>query len=131
VLNERGMQAMISNIQEKYDQLNSVQKDIFAGYGLRQIKHFIEYCLPEVQPLLPENSVIEGINTSGMVQAVQQETRKCYVWDGTTWNVSANFIPIMDTTDDFQLVWEIFDLSRYELIELSHVHRDFLGNAHV
>jgi hypothetical protein len=75
--------------------------------------------------------VIEGINTSGMVQAVQQDTRKCYVWDGTTWNVSANFIPIMDTTDDFQLVWEIFDLSHYELIELSHVHRDFLGNVHV
>lgn len=122
---------MISNIQEKYNQLNSVQKDIFAGYGLRQIKHFIEYCLPEVQPLLPENSVIEGINTSGMVQALQQKTLKSYVWDGTTWNVSASSIPIMDTTDDFQLVWEIFDLSLYELIELSHVHRDFLGNAHV
>ena len=37
---------MISDIQEKYDQLNGQQKDSFAGYGLRQIKHFIEISLP-------------------------------------------------------------------------------------
>ena len=33
---------MISNLQEKYEQLSPSQKEIFAGYGLRQVKHFVE-----------------------------------------------------------------------------------------
>ena len=41
---------MISDIQAKYDQLSSAQKDIFAGYGLRQVKHFVEISLANIEP---------------------------------------------------------------------------------
>ena len=37
---------MISDIQVKYEQLSAKQKEIFAGYGLRQVKHFVEISLP-------------------------------------------------------------------------------------
>ena len=47
---------MISDIQDKYDQLSPEQKEIFAGYGLRQVKHFVEISLPNIEPSLPENA---------------------------------------------------------------------------
>ena len=33
---------MIPDLRKKYEQLSKDQKDIFAGYGLRQVKHFVE-----------------------------------------------------------------------------------------
>ena len=44
---------MILDVQEKYDQLSSAQKDTFAGYGLRQVKHFVEISLPKIEAVLP------------------------------------------------------------------------------
>ena len=32
----------------------------------------------------------------------------------------------VDLKEDALEIWNIFDLKSYELIELSHVHRDFL-----
>ena len=43
---------MIVNIQQKYDELSPAQKDIFAGYGLRQVKHFVEISLPTIEAAL-------------------------------------------------------------------------------
>ena len=61
---------MILDIQEKYDQLSSKQKEIFAGYGLRQVKHFVEISLPNIEPSLPVNAVVQGVNANGKVQAL-------------------------------------------------------------
>ena len=36
----------MKNIEQKYAQLTEAQKEIFAGYGLRQVKHFVEISLP-------------------------------------------------------------------------------------
>ena len=63
---------MISDIQAKYDQLSSAQKDIFAGYGLRQVKHFVEISLANIEPVLPENAFVQGVNAAGKVQALMQ-----------------------------------------------------------
>ena len=62
-------QYKISDIQAKYDQLSSAQKDIFAGYGLRQVKHFVEISLANIEPVLPENAFVQGDNAAGKVQA--------------------------------------------------------------
>ena len=35
----------------------------------------------------------------------------------------------IDLKEDAIAVWEIFGLEQYELIDLSHVHRDFLESV--
>ncbi len=37
----------------------------------------------------------------------------------------------IDLKEDFIAVWEIFNLQAYELIDLSHIHRDFLETQQV
>ena len=71
---------MISDIQVKYDQLSPKQKEIFAGYGLRQVKHFVEISLPQIEPSLPENAYVQGVNANGKVQALNPDTQQAYLW---------------------------------------------------
>ena len=119
--------AKIVDIQQKYDQLSSVQKEIFAGYGLRQIKHFVELSLPDIMQSLPEGAEIQGINQQGRIQAFDQERHLYYVWiSDLQWQKSLQYSAVVDTKQDFIEVWKIFQLADYELIDLSHIHRDFL-----
>ena len=123
---------MILDIQEKYDQLSSKQKEIFAGYGLRQVKHFVEISLPNIEPSLPVNAVVQGVNANGKVQAIHADTHKAYLWISDlqlqeTQSPKASF----ESKQDFIEVWQIFELAQYELIDLSHIHRDFLENQPV
>ena len=123
---------MISDIQEKYDQLTSQQKEIFAGYGLRQIKHFIEINLPEIEALLPKGAQVQGINADGKGQAYNAETGEYYIWiSDKQWQLSNKATPTVDSKEDALTIWRIFDLQKYELIDLSHVHRDFLESQTV
>lgn len=118
---------MIKDIQNKYDQLTAVQKEIFAGYGLRQIKHFVEIILPQVEAELPTGAVVQGINVQGKVQAVHESTAQNYLWiSDLTWQSCANQKSHIDTKADLIAIWKIFQLADYGLIDLSHVHRDFL-----
>lgn len=120
-------QYMISDIQAKYDQLSSAQKDIFAGYGLRQVKHFVEISLSNIEPVLPENAFVQGVNAAGKVQAFNAETGQYYLWiSDLQWQATAQPSNSIDLKDDFLEVWKIFNLGQYELIDLSHIHRDFL-----
>ncbi|AXY56246.1 hypothetical protein CDG60_06475 [Acinetobacter chinensis] len=122
---------MISDIQEKYDQLTQAQKDIFAGYGLRQIKHFVEISLPKVKSVLPEHTQVQGVNAEGKLQAVNAGTQQNYIWiSDLQWQLRKVAVMHIDTKEDFQKVWEIFNLAQYELIDLSHIHRDFLETLH-
>lgn len=123
---------MISDIQEKYDLLNTEQKEIFAGYGLRQVKHFVEISLPNIEPSLPENTQVQGINAEGKVQAVNTETQQGYIWiSDLQWQERPIATVDVDLKQDFLEVWEIFNLQEYDLIDLSHIHRDFLQHYHV
>ncbi len=70
----------MKNIEQKYAQLTEAQKEIFAGYGLRQVKHFVEISLPNIEPSLPENTHVQGINAEGKVQAVNSESKETYLW---------------------------------------------------
>ena len=118
---------MIADIQEKYDRLSTEQKEIFAGYGLRQVKHFVEISLPTIEPSLPENTHVQGINAEGKVQAVNTETQQGYIWiSDLQWQETSQPLADIDLKEDFIQVWTIFDLVKYELIDLSHIHRDFL-----
>ncbi|MGE8682878.1 MAG: hypothetical protein ACN6OV_00020 [Acinetobacter sp.] len=120
---------MISDIQEKYDQLNGQQKDIFAGYGLRQIKHFVEISLPEIEAVLPKGAQVQGINAEGKVQALNPETGEYYLWiSDKQWQLTKKPSPKVDVKADILAIWDIFNLSQYALIDLSHIHRDFLEN---
>lgn len=120
---------MISDIQEKYDQLNGQQKDIFAGYGLRQIKHFVEISLPEIEAVLPKGARVQGINAEGKVQALNPETGEYYLWiSDKQWQLTMKPSPKVDVKADILAIWDIFNLSQYALIDLSHIHRDFLEN---
>ena len=118
---------MITNIQQKYDQLTQAQKDIFAGYGLRQVKHFVEVSLPTVEPLLPENSKLIGINSAGKLQAIDSKNHKTYLWiSDLQWQEASVALNNIDNKEDFLEIWNIFNLKDYQLIDLSHIHRDFL-----
>ncbi|QKQ70547.1 MULTISPECIES: hypothetical protein [unclassified Acinetobacter] len=118
---------MILDILEKYDQLTAAQKEIFAGYGLRQVKHFVEISLAKIEPVLPENTVVQGVNAAGKVQAVNPVTQQYYLWiSDLQWQETAQPSAHIDLKEDFMAVWEVFKLAQYELIDLSHVHRDFL-----
>ncbi len=118
---------MIPEMQAKYEQLSAKQKEIFAGYGLRQLKHFVEISLPEIEAVLPAGAQVSGINSEGRVQAVNPVTGQNYVWiSDKQWQAREQAPQVVDTKEDAIAVWEAFNLSAYELINLSHIHRDFL-----
>lgn len=119
--------AIIPDIQQKYAQLSPAQKDMFAGYGLRQIKHFVEISLPTIEAVLPEGAIVQGINAEGKMQAYNPETDQYYLWiSDLQWQTTQRASQAVDLKEDALEIWNIFDLKSYELIELSHVHRDFL-----
>ncbi len=121
---------MISDVQEKYDQLSPAQKEIFAGYGLRQVKHFVEISLPKIEAALPEGAQVQGINAEGKVQAINPATKQTYLWiSDLNWQERPIATENIDLKEDAIAVWEIFGLEQYELIDLSHVHRDFLESV--
>lgn len=117
---------MIANMQQKYQQLTAPQKEIFAGYGLRQIKHFVEISLPTIEAQLPAQAQVQGINAQGKLQALDQHGHY-YIWiSDLAWQLAKQPSLHIDQKQDFLAVWQIFELADYPLIELSHVHRDFL-----
>jgi len=119
----------MKSIEQKYAQLTEAQKEIFAGYGLRQVKHFVEISLPNIEPALPENTHVQGINAEGKVQAVNSETKETYLWiSDLQWQERPITMFNIDLKEDFLEIWKIFNLQAYELIDLSHIHRDFLEN---
>ena len=123
---------MMLDIQKKYEQLNTAQKEIFAGYGLRQVKHFVEISLPKIEPSLPENTFVQGVNANGKVQALNANTQKAFLWiSDLQWQETQSPTVSFDSKQDFLAVWNIFNLSKYELIDLSHIHRDFLAKQWV
>ena len=123
---------MISDIQVKYEQLSAKQKEIFAGYGLRQVKHFVEISLPNIEAVLPEGAVVQGINGEGKVQAINAENKKTYILiSDLQWQERPISTVKVDLKEDVIAVWQIFGLDQYELIDLSHIHRDFLNGLSV
>ncbi|MBE9401204.1 hypothetical protein IQR32_07545 [Acinetobacter albensis] len=118
----------MNNIEQKYAQLTAAQKDIFAGYGLRQVKHFVEISLPNMEPSLPENTQVQGVNAEGKVQAINLDTQQVYIWiSDLQWQERQVKAMHIDLKEDILKIWEIFNLQAYELIDLSHIHRDFLN----
>lgn len=123
---------MIVDIKEKYNQLTAEQKDIFAGYGLRQVKHFVEINLPNIEAALPQGAYVQGVNAEGKVQAVDPLTGKTYLWiSDQQWQERPIASTGIDLKEDFQAVWKIFELHQYDLINLSHVHRDFISELSI
>ena len=121
---------MIPDICDKYNQLSPAQKEIFAGYGLRQVKHFVEISLPKIEAVLPEGAYVQGINAEGKVQAIHPKTKKTYIWiSDLQWQERPIATENVDLKEDAIAVWKIFNLKDYELIDLSHVHRDYLENG--
>lgn len=122
----------MTNIEQKYAQLTAAQKDIFAGYGLRQVKHFVEISLPNIEPSLPENTQVQGVNAEGKVQAINLDTQQVYIWiSDLQWQARQVKAMHIDLKEDILKIWEIFNLQAYELIDLSHIHRDFLNQLYV
>lgn len=118
---------VIADIEQKYAQLSAAQKEIFAGYGLRQIKHFVEISLPNIEAALPEGAFVQGINAVGKVQAFHPETQQYYIWiSDLQWQITQQATQSIDLKEDVIAIWKAFGLQAYELIDLSHVHRDFL-----
>lgn len=119
---------VIADIEQKYAQLSAAQKEMFAGYGLRQIKHFVEISLPNLEATLPEGAFIQGINANGKVQALNPETQQYYIWiSDLQWQATHQATQAIDLKEDAIAIWKTFNLQAYELIDLSHVHRDFLA----
>ena len=121
--------ALIQDIQQKYQQLNQAQKELFSGYGLRQIKHFVEISLPKIEAVLPTGALVQGINSDGKVQAYNNLTGQYYLWiSDLQWQQSNRATQSFDSKEDILSIWRIFELQNYQLVDLSHVHRDFLAS---
>ncbi len=119
---------MIPELEQKYQQLTEAQKEIFRGYGLRQVKHFVEFSLPKIEATLPQQGKVLGINAEGKVQALNTETQEVYLWiSDQQWQAAKSVSQHVDAKEDFLAVWQIFDLEHQDLISLSHIHRDFLA----
>ncbi|WP_445116254.1 hypothetical protein [Acinetobacter sp. WZC-1] len=120
---------MIPELEQKYQQLSEPQKEIFCGYGLRQVKHFVELSLPRVEAVLPGAAGVQGINSHGKIQALDAVSGKSYVWDEFMWVEQPHMSNQgVDQKADFIAVWQAFALDKMDLIDLSHIHRDFLKN---
>lgn len=118
---------MILELKQKYKQLTEAQKEIFKGYGLRQIKHFVEFSLPKIEATLPPEGKVLGINAEGKVQAININTQQAYLWiSDQQWQVANNVSSHIDAKEDFIEIWKILELEQQDLIDLSHIHRDFL-----
>ena len=121
--------SMMLDIQKKYNQLTQTQKDMFAGYGLRQIKHFVEISLPKIEQLLPVGAEVQGINAEGKVQAYDAKMDQYYVWiSDLQWQKSNRATLTVDLKTDAIAIWQLFELANHELVDLSHVHRDYLAS---
>ncbi|MBU3848216.1 MAG: hypothetical protein H9855_14860 [Candidatus Acinetobacter avistercoris] len=119
---------MIPELDEKYQRLTTAQKEIFKGYGLRQVKHFVEISLPQIMNALPDQAIVLGVNAEGKIQATCLATDVHYIWiSDKQWQERTNPNLSIDSKEDFIEVWKIFALEQYDLIDLSHVHRDFLN----
>ena len=120
--------SVINNIEQKYEQLTYAQKEIFRGYGLRQIKHFVELILPKIELYLPKHTVVLGLNLDGKPQAENQITHQMYVWiSDQQWQKSKIKTRQIDLKQDFIQIWKTFELAHQDLVQLSHIHRDFLA----
>lgn len=118
---------MITDLEQKYNQLSDAQKEIFKGYGLRQIKHFVEFSLPKIEATLPQQGKVLGINAEGKVQAINTETQQVYLWiSDQQWQVAKVASSHVDLKEDFIEIWQVLGLEQQDLIDLSHTHRDFL-----
>lgn len=118
---------MIPELEQKYKQLTHAQKEIFKGYGLRQIKHFVEFSLPKIEATLPQEGKILGINAEGKVQAININTQQAYLWiSDQQWQAANSVSSHIDAKEDFIEIWKILELQEQDLIDLSHIHRDFL-----
>lgn len=118
---------MIPELEQKYQQLTEAQKEIFRGYGLRQVKHFVELSLPKIEATLPKQGKVLGINAEGKVQAINTETQQVYLWiSDQQWQVAKVASSHVDLKEDFIKIWQILELEKQDLIDLSHTHRDFL-----
>lgn len=118
---------MIPELEQKYKQLTEAQKEIFKGYGLRQIKHFVEFSLPKIEATLPEAGKVLGINAEGKVQAINTQTNQTYLWiSDQQWQAAHTVSSHIDLKEDFIEIWQVLGLEKQDLIDLSHIHRDFL-----
>ncbi|MCH4244701.1 hypothetical protein [Acinetobacter gerneri] len=121
---------MIDELEKKYQQLTTPQKEIFRGYGLRQIKHFVEWTLPKVEPLLPTETEVIGVNAEGKVQAENAKTQQLYLWiSDQQWQQTQKQTKHIDLKEDFIEIWKVLELEKQDLIDLSHIHRDFLAGT--
>ena len=120
---------MIPELEQKYKQLTDAQKEIFKGYGLRQIKHFVEFSLPKIEATLPQEGKVLGINAEGKVQAVNTTTNQTYLWiSDQQWQAAQTVSNHIDLKEDFIEIWQVLELKNQDLIDLSHIHRDFLAS---
>ncbi len=120
---------MIPELEQKYKQLTDAQKEIFKGYGLRQIKHFVEFSLPKIEATLPQEGKVLGINAEGKVQAVNTVTNQTYLWiSDQQWQAAQTVSNHIDLKEDFIEIWQVLELKNQDLIDLSHIHRDFVAS---
>lgn len=120
---------MIPELEQKYKQLTDAQKEIFKGYGLRQIKHFVEFSLPKIEATLPQEGKVLGINAEGKVQAINTATNQTYLWiSDQQWQAAQTVSNHIDLKEDFIEIWQVLELKNQDLIDLSHIHRDFLAS---
>ena len=111
--------------------LNQAQHKLFTDYGLRQIKYMFEHD-PVMLSTPPKGSVLIGLSQPfGRWTAIDHENRIRYGYfrgQNPEWSEADEFRSDMryDKVDDLRFIYDTFDLSKYELDVLTHVHSNYL-----
>ena len=117
--------AIIPDIQQKYAQLSPAQKICLRVMVYVRLNILLRLACPLLKPF--SLKAIAGINAEGKMQAYNPDTDQYYLWiSDLQWQTTQRASQAVDLKEDALEIWNIFDLKSYELIELSHVHRDFL-----
>ncbi len=120
---------LMSDVQKNILLLNIVQLDLFFTFGLRQTKWFFEKDYNRALAIVPEGSVIEGINDFGRIQARNTAEQKRYGFfpHNCTWSQSIEYNGGGEVIklDDLQQIYNSFNLKDYSLDALTHIPQQF------
>lgn len=119
-----------ADILRLFKNLTLVQQKIFLNYGLRVVKYMFEKDYIRAVEVVPNGAVVQGVNSFGRWQAIDENQQKRYGYFPTNneWSQTTQYNGggDVDSLDDLQKVYDHFKLKDSKLEDLTFVHANFI-----